>query len=226
MIINILVTMVEAQKKILQLKQQGNIFLVKISQLEKPLKVNKETVYNFRLVEGIVLTPSQYEQLIYEAEVFACDKETVRLLTMRSHSIGELKNKLKRKKFCGDIIEKTIKKYKRLGYLDDYKYAYDKAQKVVTFRPCGKSFLMAYLQKKMIERSLAAEIAEAVLSEESKEERALRALRKRWHEFKQFELEVARKKSYNYLSRRGFGYEESKKAWEQLLKVKDEELNY
>jgi len=218
--------MMEAPKKILRLKQEGNSFLIEISQLEKPLRVSKETVYSFRLVEGIVLTPSQSEQLIYEAEVFACDKETIRLLTLRGHSIGELKNKLKRKKFRSEIIEKTVKKYKRLGYLDDYKYAYDKAQKVVASRPCGKSFLVAYLQKRMIERSLASEIAEAVLSGESKEDRALRALRKRWHEFKQFELEVARKKSYNYLSRRGFGYEESKKAWEQLVETKDEEFNY
>ena len=49
---------------------------------------------------------------------------------------------------------------------------------------------------------------------------AVVALQKRWRQFSQFEVEEARTKSYNYLSRRGFSYSAAKSAFEQLWQEK------
>ena len=77
--------------------------------------------------------------------------------------------------------------------------------------------VIAYQRKKMINRELAEKTAEMVLGNTDQTVYAVLALEKRFNQFAQLELEEARKKSYNYLSRRGFSYEATKKAFEQLF---------
>jgi len=203
--------------KIIKLGRSGSKVTITLSNLERPLIVSSETVYRYRLTDGVVITDAQLRQLQHESELYLCDNESARLLAMREHSIGELRSKLKRKEFTRNVIEDTIKKYRQRGLLDDAQYAYKLSQRLVKDRPCGKSYLTAYLQKRMISRSLAEQTVQMVLADSDEVERAHRALCKRWSRFGQFELEVARNKSYNYLARRGFSYDAAKQAFEKLL---------
>jgi regulatory protein len=205
------------QIRIIRLHRSGSRVKITISILDRPLVVSEETVHRHRLIDGIVITKSQLEQLQQESQTYLCDSESARLLALREHSIGELRRKLRRREFPGDVIEETIKKYRRRGLLDDSQYAYKLSRHLLEQRPCGRSYLTAYLQKKMISRELAEKTAQMVLADSDDSERAKRALEKRWSRFEQFELEQARNKSYNYLARRGFSYDAAKKAFEQLL---------
>jgi len=203
--------------KIIKLYRSGNKVTITLSNLERPLVVSSETVYRYRLTDGVVITYAQLRQLQLESELYLCDDESARLLAMREHSIGELRRKLKRKEFAGGVIEDTIKKYRQRGLLDDAHYAYKLSQRLLEDRPCGKSYLTAYLQKRMIDRHLAEQTAQMVLAEVDEVSQAQCALGKRWSQFGQFELEVARNKSYNYLARRGFSYDAAKQAFEKLI---------
>ncbi len=205
------------QIKIIKLGRKGNRVKITLSNLDRPLVVSEDTVYRHRLVDGVVITDDQFNQLRHESELYFCDHASARFLAMREHSIGELRAKLKRKEFTSGVIDDTIKKYRQRGLLDDAQYAYKLSERMVTDRPCGKSYLTAYLQKKKIDRSLAEQTARMVLEATDEVERAARALQKRWSRFGQFELEVARNKSYNYLARRGFSYDAAKRAFDQLL---------
>lgn len=205
------------QIKIIKLGRSGSRVTITLSAIDDPLVVSEETVHRHQLVNGVVITSSQLEQLRHESELFLCDSESARLLAMREHSVGELCTKLKRKEFSSDTIEDTIKKYRQRGLLDDAQYAYKLSKRLVEVRPCGFSYLTAQLQKKMIDRELAEKTARMVLSTMDEKERAIRALQKRWTRFGQFELETARNKSYNYLARRGFSYDAAKRAFEQLV---------
>ena len=207
----------DVQTKIIKLSRSGIRVTITLSNHDRPLIVSEDTVHRHRLVDGIVITDSQLQQLRHESEVYRCDNETARLLALREHSIGDLRSKLKRKQFDGDVIEETIKSYRRRGLLDDAQYAYKLSQRLASDRPCGKSYLTAYLQRKKIDRALAEQTAQTVLSGFDESEQAAAALEKRWRQFDQFELEVARKKSYNYLARRGFSYDAAKKAFERLV---------
>ena len=122
-----------------------------------------------------------------------------------------------------DVVKKTIRKYCRQGVLDDAVFAYHQAEKLVNRRPCGKSYLTAFLQRKRIDRQLAQQTAEQVLEGNDELQLAAAALLQRWREYRQFELEVARRKAYNYLARRGFGYEATKAAFEQIQRRQKEE---
>jgi len=182
-------------------------------------------IHRFRLVEGVVITPAQLEKLKFESELYSCDNQAARYLALRDYSTGELKTKLYRKKYSNDVIQAVIYKYQKQGIVDDSHYAYKRAQKLIEERPCGKSYLIAHLRRKKIDRDLAEKTADIIFKEQEETELALASLNKRWHLFNQFELEVARKKSYNYLSRRGFGYEAARQAFETTVNREKEVRN-
>ena len=212
----------EEKIRILKLNRSASEVSVTISALDEPVVVPEHIVHKYCLKEDIVITPSQLETLRTESELFRCDRTTARMLAAREHSIGEIRTKLARKSFTPDAIRRIIRKYKDRGGLDDARYAHRLANQLLTQRPCGRAYLVACLQRRMIDRSLAEETADAALTGKDEKELATAALAKRWGGYGQFELEVARQKAYNYLARRGFGYEAARVAFEQLLERRKE----
>lgn len=206
----------EEKIRILKLSRSASEVSVTISALEDPVVVPEHIVHKHRLKEDIVITPSQLEMLRTESELFRCDRTAARMLAAREHSTGEIRTKLARKSFTADAIQRIIRKYKDRGVLDDARYAHRLANNLLTQRPCGRAYLVACLQRRMIDRSLAEETADVALTGKDEKELATAALTKKWGEYRQFELEVAKRKSYNYLARRGFGYEAARVAFEQL----------
>jgi len=214
------------RSKIEKLRQSGNRFFLTMTGLEKPLSVSEQLVYKFKLKEGIVLTEPQLEHLKRESALFECDRETSRILSLREHSTGELRFKLKRKKFDLEIIKQMIKKYADLGFLDDDHYAFKLAENSLERNPSGRAYLVAFLQRKMLKREEAERAADMVLAGREEKTLAVASLKKRWHLFRELELERARKKAYNYLSRRGIGYQAAKAAFEMLYNQENEADEY
>jgi SOS response regulatory protein OraA/RecX len=212
----------EEKIRILKLSRSASEVSVTISALDEPVVVPEHIVHKHSLKENIVITPSQLEMLRTESELFLCDRTAARMLAVREHSTGEIRTKLARKSFTPDAIRRIIRKYKDRGVLDDARYAHRLANQLLKQRPCGRAYLVACLQRKKIDRSLAELTAEETLAGKDEKELAKAALGKRWNEYSQFELEVARRKSYNYLARRGFGYEAARAAFEQLLERRKE----
>ena len=212
----------EEKIRILKLSRSASEVSVTISALEDPVVVPEHIVHKHRLKEDIVITPSQLETLKTESELFRCDRTAARMLAAREHSTGEIRTKLVRKSFTPDTIQQVVRKYKDQGVLDDAHFAHRLANQLLMQRPCGRAYLVAYLQRRMIDRSLAEETADVALTGKDEKELAVAALAKRWGGYRQFELEVARQKAYNYLARRGFGYEAARVAFEQLLERRKE----
>lgn len=206
----------EERISLTQLRLLGTHAEVELSSHEKPLLIPLEEAHRFRLVEGTVLTPAQVTQLETEAERFAARRETTRLLALRPHSVEELRLKLRKKQFGEEVIGEVIRDFKERGMLDDAQYAHMLAESLVRRKPCGRGYLISYLQDKRIDRFLAADAADAVLAEYNQDELAVRALRSRWREFGQFDLETAQRKAYNYLARRGFSFEATRAAFQIL----------
>ncbi|MEW6050637.1 MAG: regulatory protein RecX [Candidatus Zixiibacteriota bacterium] len=212
--------------RILQIRQFGVRYWLTISGLEKPIAVGEELVQRYRLKEGIVVTEPQLAQLLAEAELAECDRETARLLAMRDHSIGELKLKLVRKQFSRKSIQEIIKRYESRGLLDDSHYAHNLARRALEKNPSGRTFLVATLVKKHVNRQLAEETADMVLAGTDEVTLAVASLRKRWRTLRQLELETARTRAYTYLGRRGISYEAARAAFEQLYDQENEVEDY
>lgn len=210
------------QIRIIKVKRSGDCGVISIAGREEPLTISLDAILDLHVVENTVITPSQLERLIDEAGLFACDREATRLLSMRQHAVGELRLKLRRKEFRPEHIKEAINRLKRQGVLDDDHLALRLSEKLLARRPCGRAYLVAYLQRKHIERELAERTAQVVLGSQDETSTATEALQARWPRLREFELETAQRKAYNYLARRGFGYAASKAAFERLQKSENE----
>ena len=211
------------QIRIEKITEHGERIKLKITGFEKALFIDQITMHENRLVEGIVLTESQVAVLTKAAEKMACEDSAGRILALRNHSIGELKFKLARKGFEADLISGTISKYKLLGFLDDAAYARERVESMLRRNPSGRSHLVGMLQKRMVARSLAEQVVNTVMLDQDETELAVQSLSRRWNMIKDLELERARTKAYNYLSRRGISFGSAKAAFERLLKEEKEE---
>jgi regulatory protein len=196
--------------------QKGGRYELTVSVLDEPLVVDAEIVHRYRLVPDIVLTPSQLEQLRAAAELLACDNALSRVLAIREHSVREAELKLRRRGFESDVVRAVVQKYRKLELLDDARYARSVVETSLKRNPSGRGFLVALLRKKGIARTLAERTVDTTLRNVDEVELATRSLEKRWSGYSQLELERARRKAYNYLSRRGISYQAAKAAFEKL----------
>jgi regulatory protein len=201
---------------------RGDRFFLEISTLEERLEVTAELANQYRLKAGIVITEPQLEQLVREAELHLCRRELSRLLAMRSHSVQDATEKLRRRKFSSDAIASSVGFYREKGILDDEQYAWQEGERLLSRNPAGRAYLTAHLQRKGIERSLAEQTAGMLFQDVDETSLAREALERRWPVYRQFGLERARTKAYTYLSRRGLGYEAAKAAVEELLNTENE----
>lgn len=210
--------------KIKKIKKSGTIVKLYVSDLEKPIILPEISAIQHNLTDGTILNTSRLESLVEESQLFTCQREAQRLLAIRNHSVGELKFKLTKKNFPFYLQKKVIEDLTEQGLLNDKAYALHLAECLVRQKPCGRSYITSYLQRKRIDRKLAEEISNTVLGKLDIKKQALSALRKQWYMFNHLELEDARKKSYNYLSRRGFSFDASKNAFDTVINEKNEEL--
>ena len=211
--------------RIIKLVPRASEVTVSISGVDASLVIPIEAVERHRLKEGIVLTPSQLQTLRADAELFSCRRTAARMLAARAHSVGELRSRLAAKRFDSDAVKQTVRRFLDQGVLDDAVYAHRLARRLVEQRPCWRSYLVGFLRKKMIDRSLAEQTADLVLGDTDEQELAAAALARKWGEFGHFDLEVAQRKAYNYLARRGFSYDAAWAAVERFLKQQHEVSN-
>lgn len=200
-------------------KQSGGVQLF-ISSLDKPLYLPVSKMEEANLSEGMPVSNELLEHLKSESELFQCDNKAAALLTQRDYSIGQFKQKLRLKNFGENVIREIVHKYKSKGLLDDRKYAAKIVNRILEEKPSGKPYLIASLRRKLIPRDLADETVDSMFESEDPVSLAATALKKRWRQFGQFDVEAAKSKSYNYLSRRGFSYSAAKAAFEKLWREK------
>jgi len=206
-----------SQSRIVAVEEKPGGVRVTLSDFPDPLFLPPELVYRYNLKPGVVITPAQVTSLVDESEQFLCDRETARLLALREHSVGELRLKLRRKGFAEKMAASIIAKYASQGLVDDARLALALAQRALQRKPSGRSFLIAFLRRKMIERTTAERAVDMLLDGAEDFESAVRALRQRWPVTDQIEVESVRSKAYSYLSRRGFGYEAARAAFEEVF---------
>jgi len=205
--------------RISKMRHQTGVYRLEISGLDEPLMVPELVAHQHRLKEGIVLTAPQLEQLVAEAEKVRCEQTVSRMLGMREHTVGELRQKLKRKKFSESAIGSAIRKHVTAGLLDDERLAHSLARRTFERKPSGRSYLIATLRRKYIDRDLAERAVDSLLAAHDQIGAAVHALQQRWPHPDQIDIESVRSKAYSYLSRRGFGYGAARDALTQLFET-------
>lgn len=189
---------------------------------------DEDLMVDWRLVPGKVLNTSDVERLLFEAEVGKLMERMYRLFNLRQRSEKEVRDYLRNLSFKRKVlgqeeiseaaIELLINKLKQKGLLSDEQFAKAWVQSRRKTKKKGKIALKAELYQKGINQDLIEEVLEEESTPESEKQLAQQALVKKIKTWRNLPLLEFRKKSYEFLLRRGFEYEVVREVIETYLK--------
>ena len=143
-----------------------------------------------------------------------------RLLSYRSRSCQEIRERLKRKKFSKRVVDRTIRELKELNYLNDREFSSTWVDTRLSAQPCGRRLVEQELRKKGIDEEIIAGICETSFSEDKERELAYNLALKKLTKLEsdgirnlqelsdnRDEVSAKWKKLYSFLGRRGFPLE-------------------
>ena len=151
------------------------------------------------------LPEEKIEEIIKKAQFQKTLDKLLRFATLRPRSEKEVKDWLKRKKVHESLYEELFNRLKRLGLIDDKKFALWWVEQRQAFRPKPKRILSIELRTKGITK----EVIEKVLGEEKvdEEKMARELLEKKMYKWKKLEPRLARQKMFRYLAGKGFEWD-------------------
>ena len=196
----------EKKRSAVIVMESGETFWITRSQLRErePITVGQELD-----VEELKswLLPRQYPMALNNA---------VELLAQRAHASGEIAQKLRRRLYMEDTIEMVLYKLEKEHLLDDEAFARDWAASRARSQ-VGKSRIKQELRMKGISAEMA-EIALEELDEEEGGEAAVALARKLLRRYsREADERKGMQKLLMAMARRGYGYEESRRAVETVL---------
>ncbi len=188
---------------------------------------DEDLVVENRLVQGKLLEESDVEKLLYEVEVGKLMERMYRLWNIRPRSEKEVRNYLKnlsfKRKLKGQeeispmVIESLKDKLKKKGMLSDEQFAKMWVEARRKSKQKSKIALKAELYQKGIDHELIDEVLDEEITPESEEQLAKQALEKKMRVWKNLPISEFKKKSYEFLMRRGFEYEIVKGVVEKII---------
>lgn len=159
------------------------------------------------------LLPRQYPMALNDA---------VALLAQRAHASGEIAQKLKRKLYMDETVEMVLYKLQKERLLDDEAFARDWAASRSRSQ-VGHIRILQELRMKGIPQEMAHNALEE-LDEEEDEEAAVALAKKLMKRYaNEADERKAMQKRLAAMARRGYGYDESRRALEEAVRQLEEE---
>lgn len=176
------------------------------------------------LKKGVVLTAQEQRALLVRQESFSAKSSALQGLSHRARTSDEVRQSLLRKGFAEAIVEDTVADLERLGLVDDAAYARAFVRGRFASRGYGPARLRQDLMRKGVGRAIIDEaLAELVEAEDVGDEARQQAERK-WRTLSSEEdLRKRKKKTMDYLVRRGFGFDDAREAVDRLAEAAGED---
>ena len=179
--------------------------------------IARDVFDRYRLKSGDIVGNDKMNRILHQSGLSSARHYADYLLSGRNYSRGLLRARMIKKGYDPGVIDEIISELTNQGWLNDTNYAREAIQAMLRHRPAGKTYLVGWLQSKHIARELAEKLVEEAMADIDEGELAMRILRRRWRYFSKFDLETARRKAYNYLSRRSISYGSAKMAFERII---------
>ena len=182
----------------------------------------KGELKRFGVTQGVELSEMIYQQIRTEIVLKRAKLRAMHLLTDTAKTEKGLREKLRQGHYPEDIIEQAMDYVRSFGYLDDRKYA----ESFVLSRKESKSRkeIYAALLQKGVSAEQIQEVLDEVYAEEGEREAIRKLILKKHVDVLQANEEELHK-LYGYLARKGFRYEEIRKAIEEM-NADNDGLNY
>lgn len=202
------VTSVEPQKKN---PHRFNIFL----DGQFAFGADEDLVVNRRLIFGKEIQQDDLNKILFEAAVGKLMEKMYRLFGIRQRSEKEIKDYFitKQREISQLVIDATVQTLKKKGMINDGQFA--KAWIEARSKKYGVNRIKQELFQKGIDRDIINEVIENV---ENSEQIAEQALEKKLNLWKNLPTLEFKKKTYDFLLRRGFEYSMIKKIVEKFIK--------
>ena len=132
--------------------------------------VTLELTQSLGLIAGHEVTDLVVGELEFADGVQKATDKAIKLISMRDHSVTQLKNKLQTRGFSVDVINATCQSCLDHGYLDDLRFAKLWLESRIGKRNEGILRLKAGLAKTGVSRDIADVALSEILSDEYEEE--------------------------------------------------------
>ena len=156
-------------------------------------------------------------QAIFKEKVRKAKDYAFNLLTYRPRSCWEIRDKLKRKHYPGQVGEEVIRQLQELSLLDDHQFARSWAESRLLNKPRGQRLLEQELRQKGIDEKIIEEVSQATFDKHSEEELALALAGKRLKSYPKLDKLTRKRRLSGYLGRRGFSSETISYVIEQIV---------
>lgn len=167
--------------------------------------ISRNTRNDFSIEEGVTLTPSLYRQLNDAEDLVAIREACFRYLSGRDHSSFELKQKVGKKGYKEEDIERVIQNLSDSGYLDDESFAAKFVREKTELNQWGPKKIRSHLYKKGIDRKIIDTVLAQKTDDLQLRQICVDLVMKRQRHFLREKDDYKRKqKIYRYLAGRGF----------------------
>ena len=191
---------------------------------EKRVNVFLDGKFNFSLLSEVAvkeglkvgqeLSANQIAALTGTDHYHRCLDAAIRYLGYRPRSEAEIRQRLQRRGFDSDCIEKTLANLKEQGLVDDATFARFWKENRESFRPRSQWLTRLELQRKGLDGSIIDQIAGEVDDTDS----AYRAALSKAQRLLPSDYQDFRRRLGEHLRRRGFGYEVINNAVQRVWK--------
>ncbi len=167
------------------------------------LKIIFDVYKKYNFVTGEQIDENFLEVLKSENDYLQAKISALRYLSIRNHSSNELRQKLSKKKFAQDIIEKVLSELNNQNYLDDKKFAEQFFNELL-----GKFFGPLKIKNEMLKRGIERKIIDDVVQNYFNDDNFQMNVILQYLSKNKFPKKIKSKKElqkiYNHLIGRGF----------------------
>ena len=132
-------------------------------------------------------------------------KFAIKLLSIRKRSVFEMRNRLKRKEFEGNIVDEVVEELIEYKYLNDEEFAEAYINDRINFNPRGSFLVKKELREKGVAENIVNEKIKELFPEEKEMELAKKAAEKKMETLnKDLEKNKIYQKIGSYLQTKGY----------------------
>ena len=169
------------------------------------------------LKKGTALSAERQRALLVRQETYAAKASALRGLSHRARTSEEVRRSLLTKGFAEPVVEDTVADLERMGVVDDAAYA----QAFVRGRFAGRGYGPARLRQDLVRKGVARPVIDAALADlaeaEDVDEEARQQAERKWRTLSADEdLRKRKKKTLDFLVRRGYGFDVAREAIDRL----------
>ena len=172
----------------------------------------------YRIHPGKELNIDEQQELLEQDRFVRAKLAALEYIAYKPRTEGEVRQKLRSRRFQEETIDSVLERFRELGYLDDETYARSFAKSRLRSKGYGPRRIEQDLRKRGVDRTTIAHTLQELEETENPLEAALQQAEKRWKRLQsENDPRKRKKKLMDFLLRRGFSYDIVKKATQQTI---------